>query len=81
MSINPDLAEAVENIGGQVATAIALGVPRYQNVQHWLRVGQAPAPFCPRLERLSGVSRLKLRPKEAADIWPELYEASEKRAA
>lgn len=81
MSKNPDLSEAIENVGGVVAAAKLLDVTGYQNIQHWLRVGQVPAIYCPRLEQASGVSRFKLRPCDSADIWPELLETVERKAA
>ncbi len=67
-------AQAVQQMGGPVATARKLGLGNYQTVQSWLEAG-VPARYCPRLESDSGVSRKDLRPDDWADYWPEATEA------
>ena len=76
MDKNPFISEAVKKVGGQAAAARITGAKSYQVVQQWISSGQVPARFCAKLEKASGVSRFRLRPSEASDIWPELKEAS-----
>jgi hypothetical protein len=56
------------------AFATALTTPErvvtYQMVQQWMG-GSVPAEYCPDVERLAGVSRVELRPKDGHRIWPE----------
>lgn len=72
MDKNPFISQAVERVGGLANTADALGLRGYQTVQQWISAGRVPAKYCAALEAASGVSRLKLRPEDAALIWPEL---------
>ncbi|MHA3905173.1 YdaS family helix-turn-helix protein [Castellaniella sp. WN] len=72
MSTNPSVSQAVERLGGLAKTAETLGLNRYQTVQSWVATGRVPARYCAALEAASGVSRFKLRPDDAALIWPEL---------
>lgn len=72
MDKNPFVSQAVESIGGLAKTADVLGLRGYQTVQQWIATGRVPAKYCAALEAASGVSRFKLRPDDAALIWPEL---------
>ena len=70
MDKNKHILKAVSALGGQTATAKILDANDYRVVQAWILSGQVPAKYCPRFEKLSGVSRYKLRPKDGLDIWP-----------
>jgi len=72
MDKNPFVSQAVEHIGGLAKTADLLGLRGYQTVQQWVATGRVPAKYCAAMEAASGVSRFKLRPDDAALIWPEL---------
>lgn len=75
MDKNPHISKAVANVGGLVATAKVTGAKSYQTVQQWIAAGQVPACYCIALETASGISRYKLRPREAKNIWPELVKS------
>lgn len=72
MNKNPHISKAVANVGGLMAAARVTGAKSYQTVQQWIASGQVPASYCIALEAASGISRYKLRPNDAKDIWPEL---------
>lgn len=59
---NPDVvAEAVTAAGGAGPLAAALGI-KYQSIQDWLVRGTVPPARVLDVERLTGVSRYRLRP-------------------
>lgn len=72
MNKNISITEAIKNAGGYTATAKAVGARNYQTVQQWEITGQVPVIYCQRLEKVSGIPRVKFRPKDASLIWPEL---------
>lgn len=53
--------EAVTAAGGAAPLAAALGI-KYQSIQDWLARGTVPAARVLEVERLTGVSRHRLRP-------------------
>ncbi|WP_122613692.1 YdaS family helix-turn-helix protein [Pseudomonas viridiflava] len=65
------LLEAVEMVNGQVALAAALSSPEklvsQQIVSYWIKRGTLPAELVLRTERLTGVSRYRLRPDVFGD--------------
>lgn len=71
MEKNPHISLAVSRVGGPSEAARITGAGGYQTVQQWILSGQVPARYCVALERASGVSRYKLRPREAKSIWPK----------
>lgn len=60
--------EAIEKAGGVVALARALDLDRYQIVQSWQRTGSVPPHMCPKVERVTGVSRVRLN-RHGPQIW------------
>lgn len=68
------LQRAVDELGGQAALAVAVGV-KQQHVWNWLnRNGAVPADRCAAIEQATGraVMRWDLRPDDWHRIWPEL---------
>ncbi|MCF2827105.1 MULTISPECIES: transcriptional regulator [unclassified Pseudoalteromonas] len=61
------IREAIKVMGSQkkLAEAIGNGITQ-QKISYWLTVGKVPAEYVLNIERVSGVSRHKLRP----DIYP-----------
>jgi DNA-binding transcriptional regulator YdaS (Cro superfamily) len=59
---NPAIEEAYAKAGGRKRVQESLGVTK-ASLSDWLRAGYVPVTRCPDLERLSGVSRVKLNPK------------------
>lgn len=55
------LQEAIDRIGGKAKLADALRVTR-SAVSHWVKGGELPVKRVLEIERLTGVSRHKLRP-------------------
>ncbi|WP_122325353.1 YdaS family helix-turn-helix protein [Pseudomonas coronafaciens] len=60
------LVEAVDQAGGQVAFAASMSSSEkqvsQQIVSYWIKRGTLPAELVLRAERLTGVSRYRLRP-------------------
>lgn len=76
MDTHTPAQKAIAVLGGPVATARALNIPKYQTVQRWGVTG-IPAKYCHRVETLTDaagikVSRAELRPKDFAMYWPDL---------
>ncbi len=70
VDIHP-LDEAEKALGGRPAMARALGVTPGA-IGNW-KVRGVPIKYCVRIEQLvPSVSRLKLRPADYLEIWPEL---------
>lgn len=63
--------EAVTACGGLTALAVKLGEST-QTVSNWRWRGAVPANRCVLVERITRVSRIRLRPADAAEFWPEL---------
>jgi DNA-binding transcriptional regulator YdaS (Cro superfamily) len=55
------LHEAIEKFGSKAALAKALRVTR-SAVSHWVKGGELPVKRVLEIERLTGISRHKLRP-------------------
>ncbi|MCK9724224.1 YdaS family helix-turn-helix protein [Pseudomonas syringae] len=65
------LLEAVEKANGQVAFAAEMSSPErlvsQQIVSYWIKRGTIPAELVLRTEKLTGVSRYRLRPDVFGD--------------
>lgn len=61
MENTPPIAQAVNNLGGQSATARAVGVSQ-ATVWYWLKEGRVSAEYCQKLAVASGVPAHELRP-------------------
>lgn len=74
MDKNPHIKEAIDLIGGPVATQKALKLENYQTAQQWIAADSVPAKYCRAIEKLTKrkVTRQMLRPDDWADYWPEL---------
>jgi len=55
------LQEAIQKAGGQTSLARAIGSTQ-GHVSQWIRRGKVPADKVLKIERVTGVSREKLRP-------------------
>lgn len=60
-SATDQLAQIIAGAGGAAAVARKLGI-KYQSVQDWIARGQVPAQRVIEIEKLTGVSRHRLRP-------------------
>lgn len=60
-SATEQLAQIIANAGGAVVVARKIGI-KYQSVQEWIARGQIPAQRVIEMEKLTGVSRHRLRP-------------------
>lgn len=58
---NPAIEEAYAKAGGRKKVQESLRVTK-ASLSDWLRDGYVPVPRCPDLERISGVSRVRLNP-------------------
>lgn len=66
------LDQAIELACGVSKLAAAIGVGQ-SAVSNWKTRGTPIDPiYCVRIERLYGISRKELRPKDWKEIWPEL---------
>ena len=77
------LQAAVDQVGGQVALAAAIGV-KQQHVWNWLnRGGNVPPKYCASIELATGgaVTRRQLRPDDWRIIWPELVADRKRKKA
>lgn len=76
--------EAAKLAGSQAALGAAIGA-KPAEVSGWVTDGDnwrpVPAPKAVAIETKYGVSRMRLRAKDAADIWPHLVTAMPKRRA
>lgn len=74
--------EAAKLAGSQAALGAAIGA-KPAEVSGWVTDGKnwrpVPIPKAIAIENIFGVSRMRLRAKDAASIWPNLASSSKRR--
>lgn len=76
------LNKAIKVAGSQAELARLIGAAGQSTVGNWLnRGGVVPVEYCARVEKVTGVTRQELRPKDYAIIWPELADSRKHKPA
>lgn len=74
------LDEATAKAGGVTALANAIN-QNQSTVSMWRKRGSVPTQQCTAIERVTGISRCRLRPDDWHLIWPELATDSDMPAS